>query len=105
MTVHEASNRNNGINSVDALNTVVILLLTVVVAFFRRQLGGEAGWLLGIYASLLAFILFSAFLAPRHLFWQVVHDFSPILIIIVVFNSVGPLIEQASPGRWDSTFD
>jgi membrane-associated phospholipid phosphatase len=92
------------INAVDVLNIVAILLLTVVVAFFRQQLGEEGLWLLGIFASLLVFVLLAAFLAGRRPLWRITHDFSPIVLLIVIFNAVGPIIERASPGRWDGTF-
>jgi membrane-associated phospholipid phosphatase len=34
----------------------------------------------------------------------VVHDFSPVLIIPVLFNTLGPIIDCASPNRWDAQF-
>jgi membrane-associated phospholipid phosphatase len=92
------------LSAVDVLNLGAIFLLAVVAAFFRRELGEAAFWLLGIFTSLLLFTLLLAFLSTRRALWRVVHDFSPILTIIVLFNTLGPIIDCASPGRWDTTF-
>ena len=48
------------INAADVLNGAAILVLAAFVAFFRRQLGDEALWLIGVFASLLLFIALSA---------------------------------------------
>jgi membrane-associated phospholipid phosphatase len=100
----EFANGNGRITTVDALNLTAILLLAVLVAFFRRQLGGDALWLLGVLASLSLFILLSVFLSARRPVWRVVHDFSPVLIIPTLFNTLGPIIDCASPNRWDPQF-
>jgi membrane-associated phospholipid phosphatase len=98
------ANGNGRITTVDALNLTAILLLAVLVAFFRRQLGGDALWLLGVLASLSLFVLLSVFLSGHRPLWRVVHDFSPVLIIPVLFNTLGPIIDCASPNRWDAQF-
>jgi len=95
---------NGRLNAVDVLSLTALLLLAVVVAFFRRQLREEVFWLLGLYAALSAFVLIAAFRAPRQRAWRLVHDFSPILLVIAVFSSLGPIIDCASPARWDVTF-
>ena len=97
----DLDNGNDRLNTVDALNLTTIFLLAVLVAFFRRQLGGDALWLLGVLASLSLFILLSVFLSGRRLVWRVVHDFAPVLIVPVLFNTLGPIIDCASPNRWD----
>jgi membrane-associated phospholipid phosphatase len=97
----DSDNGNDRLNAVDALNLASIFLLAVLVAFFRRQLGGEALWLLGVLAILSLFILLSVFLSGRRLVWRVAHDFSPVLIVPVLFNTLGPVIDCASPSRWD----
>lgn len=97
---HEYSDR---MNAVDVLNILTVVLLTIVTAFFRRELGDQALWLLGILTSLVLFVMLSVYLADRR-FWHVVHDFSSVILIIVVFNAIGPVIEHASPARWDVTF-
>lgn len=94
----------SGLNAVDALNLVALFLLAVLVAFFRRQLGAEAFWLLGVFAVLMVFVLASARLSVWRPLWCAVHDFSPVLLIPVIFNTLGPIIDCASPGRWDTTF-
>lgn len=93
-----------GLNAVDVLNFLALFLLAVLVAFFRRQLGEEAFWLLGVFAFLMMFVLASAVLPIRHQLWQAVHDFSAVLLVPVIFNTLGPIIDCASPGRWDTTF-
>jgi len=100
----EFTNSNGPITTVDALNLTAILLLTVLVAFFRRQLGGDTLWLLGVLASLSLFILSTVFLSERRPVCRLVHDFSPVLIIPVLFNTLGPIIDCASPNRWDPWF-
>ncbi len=92
------------INAADVLNGTAILLLAALVAFFRRQLGEEALWLIGVFSSLFMVIALSAFLSNRHMLWRVMHDFSPALVLPVLFNTLGPLIDCASPAQWDSTF-
>jgi membrane-associated phospholipid phosphatase len=94
-------NGNDRLNTVDALNMVSIFLLAVLVAFFRRQLGGETLWLLGVLASLSVFILLAVFLSGRRLVWHLVHDFAPVVTIPILFNTLGPIIDCASPNRWD----
>ena len=91
------ANGDGRITTVDALNLTAILLLAVLVAFFRRQLGADALWLLGVLASLSLFVLLSVFLSGHRPLWRVVHDFSPVLIIPVLFNTLGPIINCASP--------
>lgn len=76
----------------------------MLVAFFRRQLGGDALWLLGVLGSLSLFILLSVFLSGGRAVWRVVHDFSPVLFIPVLFNTLGPIIDCVSPNRWDLQF-
>jgi membrane-associated phospholipid phosphatase len=98
------SDSEGGLNAVDALNLLVLFLLAVVVAFFRRQLGAEASWVLAIYACLSIVVLAAARLSVWHPSWEPVHDFSVVLLIPVVFDTLGPLIECARPGRWDTTF-
>jgi membrane-associated phospholipid phosphatase len=94
----------SGLNAVDVLNLLALFLLTVVVAFFRRQLGDEAFWLLGVFAFLVVFVLTSARLAVRRPLWRAVHDFSPVLLVPVLFNTLGSIIDCVSPGRWDVMF-
>jgi membrane-associated phospholipid phosphatase len=94
----------SGLNAVDVLNLLALFLLAVVVAFFHRELGDEVFWLLGVFAFLMAFALTSARLAVWRPSWQAVHDFSPVLLVPVIFNTLGPIIDCASPGRWDPTF-
>ena len=94
----------SGLNAVDALNLLVLFLLAVLVAFFQRELGVEAFWLLGVFAFLTGFVLASAVLPVRHPVWHAVHDFSPVLLVPVIFNTLGPIIDCASPRRWDTTF-
>ncbi len=101
LALHDSESR---LNAVDALNLLALFLLAVVVAFFRRQLGEEAFWLLGVFATLMVFVLVAAFLSSRWTIWRAVHDFSPVLLIPVIFNTLGPIIDCASPGRWDATF-
>ena len=96
--------RESGLNAVDILNFLALFLLAVLVAFFRRDLGQEAFWVLGIYACLMVFVVASAVLPVRHPLWHAVHDFSPVLVIPVTFDTLGPIIDCASPGRWDTTF-
>jgi membrane-associated phospholipid phosphatase len=91
------------INAVDVLNVAAILLLAVAVAFYRRQLGEAALWLLGIFASLFLFTLLAAMLSSRHVIWRTAHDFFPVLTVPVLFNTLGPIIESATPIRWDAT--
>jgi membrane-associated phospholipid phosphatase len=98
------ANDNGRITTVDGLNLTAIVLLAIVVAFFRRQLGGEALWLLGVLASLSLFVILSVFLSEHRPLWRLVHDFSPVLIIPVLFNTLGPVINSASPNRWDPQF-
>jgi len=93
----------DGMNAVDVLNIFTVILLTIVTAFFRRELADQALWLLGVLTSLVLFVMLSIFLAGRR-FWQVVHDFSSVVLIIFIFNAIGPVIEHASPARWDPTF-
>ena len=100
----EPDNDGERLTSVDTLNIVVLFILTALVAFFRRPLGDQAVRLLGIFASLLFFILLAAFLAPRRPLWRLIHGFSSLLIIIAVFNALEPIIDCASPGRWDLVF-
>jgi membrane-associated phospholipid phosphatase len=95
---------DSGLNAVDALNLLALFLLAVVVAFFRRELGEEAFWLIGVFAFLMLFVVASALLSVRRPVWRAVHDFSPVLLIPVIFNTLGPVIDCASPGRWDATF-
>ncbi|HXQ24584.1 MAG TPA: phosphatase PAP2 family protein [Candidatus Acidoferrales bacterium] len=92
------------INAADVLNGAAILVLAAFVAFFRRQLGEEALWLIGVLASLLLFIALSSWLSHRHVLWRVMHDFSPAVVLPVLFNTLGPIIECASPAQWDPTF-
>jgi len=94
----------SGLNAVDVLNLLALFLLAVVVAFFRRQLGEEAFWVLGVFACLSIFVLAAARLSVWHSLWEPVHDFSVVLLIPVIFDTLGPLIDCASPGRWDTTF-
>ena len=98
------SDSDSGLNAVDALNLLALFLLAVVAAFFHRELGEQAFWLLGVFAALMIFVLASARLSLWRPSWRAVHDFSPVLLIPVVFNTLGPLIDCASPGRWDATF-
>jgi membrane-associated phospholipid phosphatase len=96
--------RQQRVNAVDILNFSAILLLTIAVAVWRRELGDDALRLAGVSASLLLFTLSCIWLAGSHPRWRVVHDFSPILTVVVIFNSLGPLIESVRPERWDATF-
>ena len=64
---HEYAER---MSAVDVLNIFTVLVLTILTAFFRRQLGDQALWLLGICASLALFVMLSIFLAGRRL-WQI----------------------------------
>lgn len=98
------TNARDELNGVDALNLVALFLLAVVVAFFRRELGGEAVRLLGVYASLAVLVVGAPLLSRRRPAWRYVHDFSPVLLVLVVFNTLGPIIDCASPGRWDAVF-
>ncbi|MEW6269999.1 MAG: phosphatase PAP2 family protein [Thermodesulfobacteriota bacterium] len=41
--------------------------------------------------------------APRGGPWTFVHDFFPVLGVILIFSLCGPLIEAANPARWDAT--
>jgi membrane-associated phospholipid phosphatase len=99
-----ALNESGGLNAVDVLNLLALFLLAAVVAFFHRELGDEAFWLLGVFAFLVVFVLTSARLAVWRPAWQAVHDFSPVLLVPVIFNTLGAIIDCASPGRWDVTF-
>jgi membrane-associated phospholipid phosphatase len=101
LTLNESE---NGLNAVDVLNLLALFLLAVVVAFFQRELGDEAFWLLGVFAFLVVFVLASARFAVKRPLWQAVHDFSPVLLVPVIFNTLGSIIDCASPGRWDITF-
>jgi membrane-associated phospholipid phosphatase len=98
------SDSETGLNAVDALNLLALFLLAVAAAVFRQALGPDALYLLGVIAFLTSFVLASAWLSVRHPLWRVAHDFSPALLIPVLFNSLGPIIDCASPGRWDATF-
>lgn len=98
------TNGNGRITTVDALNLTAILALAVLVAFFRRQLGADALWLLAVLASLSLFILLSVFLSARRPIWRIMHDFSPAPILPVLFNTLGPIIDCTSPNRWDAQF-
>jgi membrane-associated phospholipid phosphatase len=91
-------------NAVDTLNTLIIFLVSIIAAFMRPELGEEAFWLLGLFASLALFMMVSVFLATRRPVWRVVHDFSSVVLLIVIFNAIGPLIEGTSAVRWDTTF-
>jgi len=102
--VTELNNDDDRFTSVDTLNILTLFILTALVAFFRRPLGEHAVRLVGIFASLLFFIVLSAFLAPRRPLWRFIHGFSSLLIIIGVFNSIEPIIDCTSPGRWDVFF-
>jgi membrane-associated phospholipid phosphatase len=92
------------LNAVDALSLAAILLLAVVVARFRPQLGEDSLWLLGLLLSLLIVVLLASFLSGRRPGWRVVHDFSAVLVIPVLFDILGPVIHCASPGQWDPVF-
>jgi membrane-associated phospholipid phosphatase len=98
------NDEESGLNAVDTLNFLALLLLGVLVALFRRDLGQEAFWLLGMFALLMAFVLASAALGVHHPLWHAVHAFSPALVIPVIFNTLGPIIDCANPVRWDTTF-
>lgn len=98
------SNGSDRITAADALSLTVIFLLAVIVAFFRRQLGADAVWLLGTFASLSLFILLAIVMSGRRPIWGMVHAFSPALILPVLFNTLGPLIDCSSPARWDAEF-
>ena len=98
------SDTEGDLNSVDALNLLALIILAVSVTFFRRQLGEEAFWLLGVFAFLLVFVLGTAWLSGRSPVWRVMHDFSAVLLVPVIFNTLGSIIDCASPARWDSTF-
>lgn len=92
------------LNAVDTLSLLAVLLLAAVVARFRRELGGDALWLLGFLLSLLVFVLLASFLAARRSAWRVVHDFAPIVVLPVLFNTLGPVIHCTSPVQWDPVF-
>lgn len=92
------------LNPVDVLSIVAVLLLAAVVGLFRRQLGDDAGWLLGILFSVLLFIGFVSLVASRRREWRVVHAFSPIVVIIVLFSILGPIIRCVRPLLWDAFF-
>jgi len=94
----------SGLNAVDVLNLLALFLLAVVVAFFHRELGTEASWLLWVFAFLVVFVLTAARLALWRPLWQAIHDFSPVLLVPVIFLTLGSIIDCASPGRWDVTF-
>lgn len=94
----------SGLNAVDVLNLLALFPLAVLAAFFHRELGEEAFWLLGVFAVLMVFVLGSARLAVWRPLWRAVHDFSPVLLVPVTFNTLGSIIDCASPGRWDATF-
>ncbi|MFI5396617.1 MAG: phosphatase PAP2 family protein [Candidatus Binatia bacterium] len=99
--LHNGSDR---ITAADALSLTVIFLLAVLVAFFRRQLGADAVWLLGTFVSLSLFILLAVVMSGRRSIWRIVHAFSPALILPVLFNTLGPLIDCTNPARWDAEF-
>jgi len=94
----------SGLNAVDVLSLLALFLLAVVVAFFHRELGDEAFWLLGVFASLMAFVLATARMSVGRPLWRAVHDFSPVLLVPVIFNTLGSIIDCTSPGRWDVAF-
>ncbi len=93
---------NGRITAIDALNLAAILALAILVAFFRLLLGADALWLLAVLASLSLFIFVSVFLSARGPFWRIVHAFSPAPILPILFNTLGPIIDCASPNRWDT---
>ncbi len=93
---------NGRITAVDVLNLTAILALAILVAFFQRKLGADALWLLGALASLSVFVFLSVFLSGRGPFWRILHDFSPAPILPLLFNTLGPIIDCASPNRWDA---
>ena len=81
-------------------------------------IGGLAGLTLACHASMLRVaglvlvvlvvlalaILGASWWGSRSTVGAVVHSFLPALLLPVLFNTMGPIIDCVSPGRWDPTF-
>ena len=92
-------------NAADILSLGGVAVLLCLTAVCRRQLdAGEAAWLCAQYCALGLLIVASAALASRGSVYRVLHDFSPVVTIICVFNSLGPLIHTVNPVLWDARF-
>lgn len=104
MVVGQPTTATERINTVDALNLSAVLSLSGLTLFFQQPLGEQAVWLLGIFACLFVFIFAALLLADHGPLWEAVHAFSPVLIIPVLFNTLGPIINCASAGLWDAQF-
>jgi len=90
--------------AVDILNIAIILLLTMLVTILRHESREDTPWLLGIFVTLLVFTVLSLRFSNHGTYSRVLHDFSPALLVVVIFNAVGPVIERANAERWDLVF-
>lgn len=88
---------------VDQLSLAFIALLTVItIAAYTRL--PHAGWLLIRYAALLLALLLVALSAGRQhasSFVRAIHAFLPVLIVPVIFDSMGDLIPWVRSGTVD----
>jgi membrane-associated phospholipid phosphatase len=55
----------------------------------------------GAATGLAATIVIIAYLGTRSLFIRIVHDFDPIVVILVCFSLAGRLAAELNPARWD----
>jgi membrane-associated phospholipid phosphatase len=92
------------LSAVDNLSLIFIGALAIPAVACHAPLGGVAGVVLGVLLLLAVTIVGTAWWAGWSALGTVAHDFSPALLLPVLFNTLGPVIDCVNPQRWDPTF-
>ncbi len=92
------------LSAVDNLSLLFIGGLAGLTLACHALLLSTAGVVLGVLVALALAILGAAWWAPRSPLGNVAHSFLPVLLLPVLFNTLGPVIDCVSPQRWDATF-
>ncbi|MBI4518677.1 MAG: phosphatase PAP2 family protein [Deltaproteobacteria bacterium] len=92
------------LNAADNLSLLFIAGLAGLVLACHTALGVTAGLLLAVQASLAAAVFAAGWWATRSPLGEMAHAFSPVLLIPVLFNSLGAIIDCINPQRWDDAF-
>lgn len=80
--------------------TLAFLAALAVVALARHP---QPAPLVAAATALAAGLGAAAWARSRSRFGSLVHDFFPIVSLLVIFDLAGPLIAAANPARWDET--
>jgi len=92
------------LSAVDNLSLSFIGGLAGLTLACHGLLHATTSVVLCVLATLALAVLIAGWWASRTPLGETVHAFLPVLLLPVLFNTLGPIIDCVNPHRWDATF-